>query len=74
VSRLFWVGVGVVGAYYAGRWIKRKRQQMSPGAIATNLGDVLLDAGKLVGTALDEARRAAAEKEAELRKLLETPS
>jgi len=70
VRRLFWVGVGVVGAYYAGRWIKRKRQQMSPAAIGSNLGDVLVDAGKLVGAALDEARRAAAEKEAELRKLL----
>ena len=74
MSRLFWIGVGVVGAYYAGRWIKRKRQQMSPGAIASNLGDVLADAGKLVGRALDEARRAAAEKEAELRKLLDSPA
>jgi hypothetical protein len=71
LSRLFWIGVGVVGAYYAGRWIKRKRQQMSPAAIGANLGDVLLDAGKLVGAALDEARRAAAQKEAELRKLLD---
>jgi hypothetical protein len=71
VSRLFWIGVGVVGAYYAGRWIKRKRQQMSPAAIGSNLGDMLVDAGKLAGAALDEARRAAAEKEAELRKLLE---
>jgi hypothetical protein len=71
VSRLFWIGVGVVGAYYAGRWIKRKRQQMSPGAIGANLGDVVADAGKLVGAALDEARRAAAQKEAELRKLLD---
>jgi len=71
VSRLFWIGVGVVGAYYAGRWIKRKRQQMSPAAIGANLGDVFVDAGKLVGASLDEARRAAAQKEAELRKLLD---
>ena len=71
MSRLFWIGVGVVGAYYAGRWIKRKRQQMSPGAIGANLGDVFVDAGKLVGASLDEARRAAAQKEAELRKLLD---
>lgn len=71
MSRLFWIGVGVVGAYYAGRWIKRKRQQMSPAAIGANLGDVFVDAGKLVGASLDEARRAAAQKEAELRKLLD---
>lgn len=71
MSRLFWIGVGVVGAYYAGRWIKRKRQQMSPGAIGASLGDVVVDAGKLLGQALDEARRASAEKEAELRKLLD---
>jgi hypothetical protein len=44
---------------------------MSPAAIGANLGDVLLDAGKLVGAALDEARAAAAQKEAELRKLLD---
>ena len=71
MSRLFWIGVGVVGAYYAGRWIKRKRQQMSPAAIGSNLGDLVVDAGKLVSAALDDARRAAAEKEAELRKLLD---
>lgn len=71
MSRLFWIGVGVAGAYYAGRWIKRKRQQMSPAAVGANLGDVLVDAGRLLGQALDEARRAAAEKEAELRKLLD---
>jgi hypothetical protein len=71
VNRLFWIGVGVVGAYYAGRWIKRKRQQMSPAAIGANLGDVVADTGKLFSAALDEARRAAAEKEAELREMLD---
>ncbi|MGH2710115.1 MAG: hypothetical protein ACRDH9_02795 [Actinomycetota bacterium] len=71
MSRLFWIGVGVVGAYYAGRWIKRKRQQMSLPAMGANLGDVIADAGNLLGKVLDEARRASAEKEAELRKMLD---
>jgi hypothetical protein len=71
MSRLFWIGVGVAGAIYATRWIKKKRQQMSPAAIGANLGDLIGDAAKLFGEAAAEARRAAAEKEAELRKLLD---
>jgi hypothetical protein len=72
VSRLFWVAVGVAGAYYASRWIKKQRQRLSPEAIGASLGDVVADAAKLFGAAAAEARRAAAEKEAELRGLLDT--
>jgi hypothetical protein len=72
MSRLFWIGVGIAGAYYASRWIRKQRQRLSPEAIGANLGDVIGDATKLLGQAAAEARRAAAEKEAELRKLLDT--
>lgn len=68
---LFWVAVGVAGAYYASRWIKKQRQRLSPEAIGANLGEVVADTGKLLAAATTEARRAAAEKEAELRKLLD---
>jgi hypothetical protein len=72
MSRLFWIGVGIAGAYYASRWIRKQRQRLSPEAIGANLGDLIGDAAKLLGQAAAEARRAAAEKEAELRKLLDT--
>lgn len=71
MSRLFWIGVGVAGAIYATRWIKKQRQRLSPAAVGASLGDVIMDAAKLVGEAAAEARRASAEKEAELRKLLD---
>ena len=72
MSRLFWIGVGIAGAYYASRWVRKQRQRLSPEAIGANLGDLVGDAAKLLGQAATEARRAAAEKEAELRKLLDT--
>lgn len=71
MSRLFWIGVGIAGAYYASRWIKKQRQRLSPEAIGANLGEVVADTGKLLVAAAAEARRAAAEKEAELRKLID---
>ncbi len=72
MRRLFWVGVGVAGAYYANRWIKKQRQRLSPSSVGANLADVVADTGKLIGAAAAEARRAAAEKEAELRRQLDT--
>ena len=71
MKRLFWMGVGVAAAYYGSRWLKKQRARFSPAAVGANLGDVVADAAKLVGAAAAEARRAAAEKEAELRGLLE---
>lgn len=72
MKRVFWVAVGVAGAYYASRWIKKQRQRLSPAAVGANLGDVVADTAKLFAAAAEEARRAAAEKEAELRRLLDT--
>ena len=67
MKRLFWVGVGVAAAVYATRWIRQQRARMSPAAIGTNLSDVAADVRRLVEESAEEARRAAAEKEAELR-------
>ncbi len=72
MKRLFWVAVGVAGAYYANRWIKKQRARLSPANVGANLADVVADTGKLLGAAAAEARRAAGEKEAELRKLLDS--
>ena len=67
MKRLFWVGVGVAVAVYATRWVRAQRARMSPAAIGTNISDVAGDVRKLLKASVDEARRAAAEKEAELR-------
>ena len=67
MKTLFWIGVGAAGAIYATRWIRRQRKRLSPQAVGATVGDVLSDLGRLVRVAADEARRAAAEKEAELR-------
>ena len=67
MKRLFWVGIGVAAAVYGARWIRRQRARMSPAAIGTNLSDVATDVRRLFKTSVEEARRAAAEKEAELR-------
>ncbi len=72
MKRLFWMGVGVAAAYYGSRWIKQQRAKLSPAAVGANLGDVVGDAAKLFGAAAAEARRAAAEKEAELRGMLDS--
>ncbi|MGH2685546.1 MAG: hypothetical protein ACRDJP_08785 [Actinomycetota bacterium] len=74
MRRLFWVGVGAAGAIYATRWIRRQRRRLSPQAVGASVGDVLSDLGRLVRVSADEARRAAAEKEAELRATVGAPS
>ena len=67
MKRLFWIGVGVAGALYATRWLRQQRRKLSPQAIGSTVGDVAVDAGRLVRAAVEEARSAAAEKERELR-------
>ena len=67
MKTLFWIGVGAAGAIYATRWIRRQRRRLSPQAVGATVGDVLTDLGRLVRVSADEARRAAAEKDAELR-------
>ena len=71
---MFWFGLGVAGAIYATRWVRKQRERLSPAAVGANVGDVLSDVGRLLRASADEARRAAAEKEAELRAGLDVPS
>ncbi len=70
MRRLFWVGVGVAAAYYGARWIRRKREQYSPAAMSGRAQETLNDLGKLLRVAIEEGRRAMAEKEAEIRAAL----
>jgi hypothetical protein len=66
VRRLFWIGVGV-GVSVAGyRWFKKQQKKYGPEAVATKLSEGARDAWKLVGVAVEEGKKAAAEKEAEL--------
>ena len=67
MKRLFWIGVGVAAAYYGARWVRRQREKYSPAAIGGRAQETLNDLGKLVRLALEEGRRAMAEKEAEIR-------
>jgi hypothetical protein len=67
VRRLFWIGVGVAGAYYGARWMRRQRERYSPGAMAGRAQETLGDLGKLARLSVEEGRRAAAEREAQIR-------
>jgi hypothetical protein len=70
VKRLFWIGVGVGTAYYASRWMRRQRERFSPESIAAKAAEGIGDVMELVRVSVDEGRRAAAEKEAEIRESL----
>jgi hypothetical protein len=70
VKRLFWIGVGVGAAYFATRWMRRQRERFSPESIAAKAAEGIGDAMELVRVSVDEGRRAAAEKEAEIRESL----
>lgn len=71
MRRVFWIGVGVAAAYYGSRWLRRQRERFSPGTVGVRVGDMARDVGQLVKVSVDEGRRAAAEREAELRAELE---
>jgi hypothetical protein len=66
VRRLFWIGVGVGLSFAAYRWVRKQQAKYGPEAVATKLSEGAQDAWKLLGVAVEEGRRAAAEKEAEL--------
>jgi hypothetical protein len=67
VSRTFWVGVGVGLTIWGLRWARRQRQRYGPDAVTARVSQGLRDLRELVALSLEEGRRAAAEKEAELR-------
>jgi hypothetical protein len=72
MRRLFWVGLGLgfgaVGAVMASRWTRRQVQRAKPQAIAREARGGLLDLSKLVAESVEEGKRAADERERELRR------
>jgi hypothetical protein len=71
MRRLFWValglGFGAVGAVMASRWTRRQMEKAKPATIAREARGGLLDLTKLVSESIDEGKRAAEERERELR-------
>jgi hypothetical protein len=67
MRRIFWIGVGVAAAYYVSRWARRQRDRLSPENLAAKAAEGMGSLMELVRVSADEGRRAAAEKEAEIR-------
>ena len=68
---MFWtalgLGAGVAGAIMVSRWVRRQKQRYSPANLGAQLSEGAKDVGTLVREALNEGRRAMAEREAEIR-------
>jgi hypothetical protein len=67
MRRLFWIGVGVAAAYYTARWWRRQRDRYGAEAVAEKARQGVRDLVALARVSVEEGRRAAAEKEGELR-------
>lgn len=70
MKRLFWIGVGVAAAYYGSKWLRRQRERITPENVAARTAERLGGVMELVRVSVEEGRRAAAEKEAEIRSSL----
>ncbi len=73
MRRLFWIGVGVTAAYYGARWWGRQKAKYSADNIGARLGETVKDVAELLRMSVEEGRRAAADKEAEIRSTLGAP-
>jgi hypothetical protein len=71
MRRLIWVAVGVGLSVAAYRWVRKQQAKYGPEAVAAKLSDGARDAWRLLEVSVNEGRRAAAEKEAEIRASLE---
>jgi hypothetical protein len=67
MRRLFWIAVGVGAAYYASKWVRKQRERYGAEAVYEKARQGARDLFDLAKMAVEEGRRAAAEKEAELR-------
>ena len=67
MRRLFWIGVGVAAAYYGSRWLRRQRERITPENVAARAAERLGGVMELVRVSVEEGRKAAAEKEEEIR-------
>jgi hypothetical protein len=74
---MFWValglGAGVTAAVLASRWMRRQSEKMAPANIGRQMSQGASDLSRLIRTAVAEGRQAAAAREAEFRRELETP-
>jgi hypothetical protein len=77
VRRPFWVALGVgfgaAGAILVSRWTRRQVQRAKPAAIAREARGGLLELSKLVAESVEEGKRAADERERELRAKHDVP-
>lgn len=71
MRRPFWVALGVgfgaAGAILVSRWTRRQVQRAKPAVIAREARGGLLELSKLVAESVEEGKRAADERERELR-------
>jgi hypothetical protein len=72
---MFWtavgLGAGVTAAILVSRWMRKQSERMAPANIGQQLGGAARDLGQLAREAMEEWRKGAAEKEAEIRAQLE---
>lgn len=75
MRRIFWfalgLGAGIAGALSITRRVRRQMERMSPAGVGRRAGRSAADAVGLVVDALGNYRSGAAEREAELRAILE---
>jgi hypothetical protein len=77
VRRIFWLalglGAGATAAVLAARWMRRQTEKVAPANIGRQVSQGASDLRQLVVAAIAEGRQAAADREAEIRRELETP-
>ena len=77
MRRIFWLalglGAGATAAVLTARWAKRQTQKVAPANIGRQVSRGASDLGRLVKTALAEGRQAMADREAEIRRELDSP-
>jgi chromosome condensin MukBEF MukE localization factor len=74
MSRLFWVGVGVVAGVALTRKAKEAAHQVTPSGMAANLGDAVRELATAVGAFGAEVRAGMAEREKELYEVVDQRS
>jgi hypothetical protein len=74
VRRAFWIAVGVGATYYASRWWRRQRGRYGAEGVAEKARQGARDLFALTRASIEEGRRAAAQKENELREAYGHPA
>ena len=64
----FGLGAGAASAILASRWTRKQAQRVAPSAIAREAKGGLFDLGKLVSESISEGKKAAAERQEQLRR------